>query len=115
MRTFLTTVLLLGAALSPGSHAAASVEQIIDEEMPASGVPGLAYAIVDGDTQGWTKYGLSSPRDRQSRCRRRFPLRPLRRILGSRHPLLRPRRPSPRCRPRPPLGWHLKHREGRNP
>ena len=50
MRTFLTTVLLLGAALSPGSHAAASVEQIIDEEMPASGVPGLAYAIVDGDT-----------------------------------------------------------------
>ena len=50
MRTFLTTVLLLGAALSPGSHAAASVEQIIDEEMPASGVPGLAYAIVDGET-----------------------------------------------------------------
>jgi len=50
MRTLLTTVMLLGAALSPSTDAGASIEQVIDEEMPASGVPGLAYAMVDGET-----------------------------------------------------------------
>lgn len=50
MRTLLATFLMLGATVSPATDAAASVEQVIDEEMPASGAPGLAYAIVDGDT-----------------------------------------------------------------
>ena len=50
MRTLLTTALLLGTALSPSGDAAPPVEQVIDQEMTASGVPGLAFAIVEGDT-----------------------------------------------------------------
>jgi CubicO group peptidase (beta-lactamase class C family) len=45
----LLAVLALGLSASlPTSASEGSVEAVIDAEMPASGVPGLAYAVVDG-------------------------------------------------------------------
>ncbi len=48
----LLAVAVLGAsALVPAGAPAGSIEDVIDAEMPASGVPGLAYAVVaDGET-----------------------------------------------------------------
>lgn len=47
MRPLLLAMLLLGVATSPLVAAATSVDRVIDQEMAASGVPGLAWAIVD--------------------------------------------------------------------
>ncbi|WP_347755426.1 serine hydrolase domain-containing protein [Agrococcus sp. ProA11] len=47
MRPLLIAGLLLGVVTSPLAEAEATVERVIDQEMAASGVPGLAYAIVD--------------------------------------------------------------------
>ena len=47
MRT-LVTVLALGlGAVLPAGGPSGSLEAFVDSEMPASGVPGLAYAVVD--------------------------------------------------------------------
>jgi CubicO group peptidase (beta-lactamase class C family) len=50
MWRLLASVVLGAGALVPGSVPDGSIEGFIDAEMPASGVPGLAYAVVaDGD------------------------------------------------------------------
>ena len=50
MRTLIAMVALALSAAVPTSAQGASIDQVIDREMPASGVPGLAYAVVsDGD------------------------------------------------------------------
>jgi CubicO group peptidase (beta-lactamase class C family) len=48
----LLAILALGLSTAlPGSAPDGSIEDVIDREMPASGVPGLAYAVVaDGET-----------------------------------------------------------------
>ena len=50
MWRLLASVVLGAGALVPGSVPGGSIEGFIDADMPASGVPGLAYAVVaDGD------------------------------------------------------------------
>ena len=46
MRTLLAVLALGVSALLPASAPEGSIDDFIDSEMPASGVPGLAYAVV---------------------------------------------------------------------
>ncbi len=48
MRTLLAVLALGVTAVLPASVPEGSIDDFIDSEMPASGVPGLAYAVVDG-------------------------------------------------------------------
>ena len=47
MRTLLAVLALGVGAVLPASGPEGSIDAFIDSEMPASGVPGLAYAVVD--------------------------------------------------------------------
>ncbi len=47
MRTLLAVLALGVTAVLPGSGPEGSIDAFVDSEMPASGVPGLAYAVVD--------------------------------------------------------------------
>ena len=50
MRSFLATLALGFIAAFPAVGSGGLIEDVIDLEMPASGVPGLAYAVVtDGE------------------------------------------------------------------
>ena len=50
MRTLLAVLALGVAAVLPASGTEGSIDKVIESEMPASGVPGLAYAVVtDGE------------------------------------------------------------------
>ncbi len=73
MRT-LVAVLALGlGAVLPASVPGGSLEDFIDREMPASGVPGLAYAVVaDGEitsagARGVVKIGGDESTSRRTR------------------------------------------------
>ena len=48
MRTLVAVLALGVAAVLPASGPEGSIDAFIDSAMPASGVPGLAYAVVDG-------------------------------------------------------------------
>jgi CubicO group peptidase (beta-lactamase class C family) len=48
VRTLLAVLALGVGAVLPASGPEGSIDAFIDREMPASGVPGLAYAVVDG-------------------------------------------------------------------
>ena len=59
MRQLLTALAVGLVSLLPGSAPDGAIEDVIDREMPASGVPGLAYAVVaDGEISSVGERGV---------------------------------------------------------